>query len=220
VPDSSRAKRLTRAESKARTRRQLLDAAAKVFARKGFAGTSVEEIAETAGYSVGAFYSNFESKEQLLVELMVAQRSERIAAITAIFAPPDQDLEAQLVSLTHLLAEIADQGPAFAGPPGEFAIHPMRSPATRRAVTSQMRGQADELEGLLAGVLEHQGVAPGVSSRTVTNVVLALVQGLVRRRRLDPSGVDDEVIGQALRWLFAGIGAASPSGEHAKGKSP
>src|SRR5271169_3125669 len=136
---------------------------------------------------------------------MVAQRSERIASITAIFAEPGQDLEAQLVSLTHLLGEIADQGPAFAGPPGEFALHPMRSPATRRAVASQMRGQADELERLLAGVLEIQGVGPGVSTRAVTTVVLALVQGLVRRRRLDPSSVDDEVIAQALRWLFAGI---------------
>src|ERR1035438_2954546 len=72
-------RRLTRAETRARTREQLLDAAAFVFARKGFAGASVEEIAESAGYSTGALYSNFESKEQLFLELLSARRSRGIA---------------------------------------------------------------------------------------------------------------------------------------------
>jgi AcrR family transcriptional regulator len=210
VADAPHPKRLSRAESKARTRRQLLDAAAKVIARKGFAGASVEEIADTAGYTVGAFYSNFESKEQLLVELVVDQRARSIAALTAVFSGVDADLADQLVALSHRLGEIADQGAAFAAP-GESGAGPLRSPAVRRAVAGQLRGQMEELEQLLAGVLERQGVAAGVSAATVTTVVLALIQGLVRRRRLEPSGVDDEVIDQALRWLFAGIRAESAS---------
>ena len=74
-----RRRRLTRAEAKNRTRQLLLDAAAQVFARKGFAGASVEEIAEAAGYSIGAVYSNFGSKEQLFLELSAAYRSDLIA---------------------------------------------------------------------------------------------------------------------------------------------
>lgn len=66
-------RRLTRAEAKARTRQQVLDAAARVFAQKGYAGASVEEIAESAGYSIGALYSNFASKERLFLELMSAR---------------------------------------------------------------------------------------------------------------------------------------------------
>ena len=83
----------------------------------------------------------------------------------------------------------------------------------KRAVRTQLRGQVAELDGLLTGALERAGIAPGVAPETVTTVVLALVQGLVRRRRNDRAGVDDDVIDQALRWLFAGIEASSPGGQ-------
>ena len=64
------AKRLTRAERQQQTRAALLDAAARVFVRRGLQGSSVEEITAEAGYSRGAFYSNFDSKGQLFVELL------------------------------------------------------------------------------------------------------------------------------------------------------
>jgi AcrR family transcriptional regulator len=63
-------RRLTRAERQAQTRQELLDAAARVFVRRGFQGSSVEEISAEAGYTRGAFYSNFKSKDEILVELL------------------------------------------------------------------------------------------------------------------------------------------------------
>ncbi len=65
-------KRLTRDESQAQTRQRLLEAARAVFARDGYRGASVEAIAAEAGYSKGAVYSNFASKEDILLELKVA----------------------------------------------------------------------------------------------------------------------------------------------------
>lgn len=62
--------RLTRSERQAQTRRELLDAAARVFVKRGFTGSSVEEISAEAGYTRGAFYSNFRSKNELFVELL------------------------------------------------------------------------------------------------------------------------------------------------------
>jgi AcrR family transcriptional regulator len=62
--------RLTRAERQAQTHQELLDAAARVFVKRGFAGSSVEEISAEAGYTRGAFYSNFRSKNELFVELL------------------------------------------------------------------------------------------------------------------------------------------------------
>ena len=63
-------RRLTRAESQAQTRAALLEAGARVFVERGFAGASVEAIAAAAGYTRGAFYSNFGSKEELFAELL------------------------------------------------------------------------------------------------------------------------------------------------------
>jgi AcrR family transcriptional regulator len=64
------AQRLTRAERQSQTRQELLDAAARVFVKRGFTGSSVEEISAEAGYTRGAFYSNFRSKNELFVELL------------------------------------------------------------------------------------------------------------------------------------------------------
>src|SRR5256885_16567377 len=63
-------KRLSRNERKAHTRAELIGAAARVFARSGYHGTTVDDVAEEAGFTKGAFYSNFESKEDVFVELV------------------------------------------------------------------------------------------------------------------------------------------------------
>jgi AcrR family transcriptional regulator len=65
-----RPKRLTRKEQQAETRQRLLDAAERVFLRRGLQGSSVEEISAEAGFTRGAFYSNFKSKDELFVELL------------------------------------------------------------------------------------------------------------------------------------------------------
>ncbi len=62
--------RLTREESREQTRLRLLDAAAVTIAKKGLAASSVENIAGHAGYTRGAFYSNFKSKADLFIELL------------------------------------------------------------------------------------------------------------------------------------------------------
>lgn len=61
----ARPPRLTREQSRARTRERLLASAAVVFTREGYAGASIDRIAEEAGYSKGAMYSNFASKDEL-----------------------------------------------------------------------------------------------------------------------------------------------------------
>src|SRR5213592_3351898 len=65
--------RLTRAQQREQTREALLDAAARVFVERGFLGSSVEAISTEAGFSRGAFYSNFASKEELFAELLQAR---------------------------------------------------------------------------------------------------------------------------------------------------
>lgn len=77
--------RLTREQSKDQTRQRLLDAAQAVFMKKGFVATSVEDIAKGAGYTRGAFYSNFSSKPELFLELLRRDHEELQAALESIF---------------------------------------------------------------------------------------------------------------------------------------
>ena len=79
-------KRLKRAEKQAETRSLLIDAAAKAFAERGYAAASIDAIAEKAGFSKGAFYSNFASKEDLVLAVLqrtMLSRTDLLAAAVA-----------------------------------------------------------------------------------------------------------------------------------------
>jgi AcrR family transcriptional regulator len=85
----SEPKRESRAERQIRTRAELLSTATKVFALRGYKGASVEEIAEQAGYSHGAVYSNFDGKADLFLAVLedyMAERERELAASQATVA--------------------------------------------------------------------------------------------------------------------------------------
>src|SRR4051794_36901677 len=80
------ANRRTRAEARAETRTRLLDAAVTVFSERGIAAATVEEITEVAGFTRGAFYSNFADKSELVVALIDRHNSESIRDLEAMLA--------------------------------------------------------------------------------------------------------------------------------------
>ena len=86
-------KRLSREDSREQTTQRLLDAAQKLIARKGLDAASVENIAAAAGYSRGAFYSNFKSKDDLFIELLRrdhVKATEQLNALRSSDLPVDQ----------------------------------------------------------------------------------------------------------------------------------
>lgn len=78
--------RLTREQSQALTREKLLLSASEVVARDGYDGASVERIAEEAGFSKGAFYSNFSSKEDILLELLERHAGNDVVELTDLLS--------------------------------------------------------------------------------------------------------------------------------------
>src|SRR4029450_2260196 len=81
---SRMATRLTRTERQGQTRSQLLDAALRVFLRQGFHGASLDEIAEEAGYTTGAVYSNFKGKDDLFLAVLDAEAKRRFPLHTVL----------------------------------------------------------------------------------------------------------------------------------------
>ena len=77
-------KRLSREDSREQTTQRLLDAAEKLIARKGLDAASVENIAAAAGYSRGAFYSNFKSKDDLFIELLRRDHHKSMVELNAL----------------------------------------------------------------------------------------------------------------------------------------
>src|SRR5207244_1269605 len=78
--------RLTRKEKQAHTRACLMHSAAKVFAHRGLQQASIDEVAEEAGYTKGAFYANFKSKEELFLAMLDERFAKRIEDIESVIA--------------------------------------------------------------------------------------------------------------------------------------
>lgn len=199
-----RRQRLTRAEAKARTREQLLDAATRVFARKGYAGASVEEIAESAGYSTGALYSSFAGKEQLFLELMAARGERRVTEVASILDAGDP-----VDALAALLERSAGRDPDLMALRAEFWLYAVRNPEAMDALTAQQRQQVGALIGVIGAAMERWGTPADVPAAEVATLVLAMFQGLVRQRRIDPERVSGDLLTRGLRWLFDGLRAGS-----------
>jgi AcrR family transcriptional regulator len=207
--DDEKPKRLTRAEAKARTRRRLLDAAARTFARKGYAGASVEEIAEAAGYSIGALYSNFGGKEELFLELMVSGARARVERGREIVDAVQAGTEEPESALGRFFTEAADKDDDLPLLQAELWLYAMRNPELREPLAAAQREPQAALEELMEPVLARVGAAGAVPASTVATVASAMFQGLLRQRRLDPPSVPDALLRQAMRWLFLGIAHTS-----------
>lgn len=211
---AAKPRRLTRAEAKARTRRLLLEAAARTFARKGYAGASVEEIAEDAGFSIGALYSNFSGKEELFLALMSERASSRVSDAEDVLGGQIPATSDAWTALGQQMVDHADKDIDLAPLQGEFWLYAVRHPEVLETFSAVVRARRAPLEQLIASGLDNDEVdyPPDLAGR-VAIVVSALFQGMVRQRRIDPANVPAELYGDALRWLFTGLRQCE-SGRH------
>jgi TetR/AcrR family transcriptional regulator, transcriptional repressor of aconitase len=93
-------KRLTREQSQALTRAKLLDSARIVMAREGYEGASIERIAEEAGFSKGAFYSNFDSKEEIFLELLETHSMQDVSEVAQMLEGID-DIREMIATISN-----------------------------------------------------------------------------------------------------------------------
>lgn len=181
--------RKTRAETQAETRTQLVKTARQLFFEDGYHPTSLEKVADAAGYSKGAVYSNFRNKDELCTAVLDEVRAERLAEILEIMATPD--------TLSRIEA-LRDWAERVIGDPGwtslevEFAAH-ARSNEQLRA---ELAGRFDAILQMLAAAAESaENAELKLPGRETATVLLALGIGLGLLRSINPeipvSGLTD-----------------------------
>jgi AcrR family transcriptional regulator len=204
-------KRLTQSERREDTREQVLAAAARAFARNGFHATSLEAVADEAGFSRGAVYYNFADKEELFLELLDRRCAERAQDLREVFADADGDVaatsrQAQLAAQQALDAMTGD--PEWRALYLEFLAHAARDPAFRRRFarrTDEMRGA---LEEIVVERSEPFADSLGMSPQQLAVVIDALGVGLWGHHMLHgPKSVPPELFSQAVALLVGGIAA-------------
>jgi len=160
-------KRLTRGESKELTRLRLIEAAEKLFIRKGFDTASVEEISETAGYSRGAFYSSFEDKGQVFLAVLDRRRPKALENIFQQASEPSEQIAAVREWFSNQW-RLKD----FIGLRMEFSRRAFRDRSVRKHLAELLR---QELETYSASVGRYLGATGGVPADRPQIVVLVLL---------------------------------------------
>ncbi len=196
--------RLSREESRVRTRELLLASAAAAFARSGYAGASVDDIAEEAGFSKGAFYSNFASKEAIFLALLEEKKRAEIASIRAMLAETET---AKLMATLTAWLDSAHSNPQLALLSAELELQARRSASLAAGYEQLQAGFRAELAAFIAMVFERLGLAPPAPIADIAQTFIAISNGSALT-----AGQDSGSAGRAMRlFLDMVIKASAPA---------
>jgi AcrR family transcriptional regulator len=210
--------RLTREQSRANTRERLLAAARGVFARRGFHGASVEEIASEAGFSTGALYSNFDGKQDLFLVLMEREIDEHAREIADAVRERASIGERARGGARQWMTMI-DREPELLLLFMEFWAYGVRDPDVRPKVAERFAQMRQVLTRLIADGVREFDLELALPAEQLAVAIDALADGIARQKLADPDAVPDELMGRVLALLFSAVTRpASP--QDASGEAP
>jgi len=198
-----------RAKSKSQgsSREQLLSAASRVFARRGYHGASINEIAAEAEFSKGALYWNFASKEDLFFALL-DDLDGHLRALISASAGTTLDREgADALSrdLSTVLHNSRDVVLLF----HEYSALAVRDPKVAARYAERNARIRQELAASMRASHEADGTSMTASPEHIATAVIALVDGLSIQQLTEPDAVPDDLFGEILSLIDEGMGARS-----------
>jgi AcrR family transcriptional regulator len=198
---------LTPERRRAMTRQHLLDAAAIVFARDGFYGSTLDDVAATAGFTKGAVYSNFKSKDDLFLALLDDRIDRQFAITSEILDDGSHDSEEQRPRVRELL-----RGGAFFSDDSwstlylEFVLYSRRNPEAAAKLAASMQRTREWVASLIETEYAAVSAVPKYPSAHLAEISLALFEGLGHHRLIDPTSVTDETLDTVLDFLYDSMG--------------
>ncbi|NMM84463.1 TetR family transcriptional regulator [Rhodococcus sp. SRB_17] len=184
--------RLTRQQAQAQTRETLLVTAVEHFLERGYAAASLDQIAEDAGYSKGAVYSNFKNKDELCAEVLGRIRLTKVGEITEQLGAGSSVDDA--ISEFAVWAErtIGDQRWTLLEV--EYSVRSRHSDEIREKIASG----AEQVRVLIAGVVRHltevNGVKPSIDPDVAALRILSVGIGLGLQRAISPELAVDPLV--------------------------
>ena len=193
--------RLTRAESQARTREHVLDTAYELFLRDGYSVTSMERVADAAGYSKGAVYSNFATKNDLCLAVIDRVRLEQAARLIAEVGD-SPDIESRIAGFTRWAERTIGDG-AWTSLEVEFGIAGRHDPRIRAEIAARRRAVTATLAEVLQSEADAAGTALSRPPESAVTALIGLGVGLGVLRAVDPD-VSIEPLIELLRQIMGG----------------
>jgi AcrR family transcriptional regulator len=203
---------MTHKERRAATRTELVEAAAKVFALEGYGAASVDQVAEEAGFSKGAVYSNFDSKEALFMALLEDQLAQTMPEVSA--ATSEGTISERMQSLDRRIQLGGEPDGQMCLLYFEFWTYAMRNPAVRKRLAHHY----DEWREQLSDVVRKQAAdldvpLPHDAAPAIASAALALSEGFVLQRLIDKEAFPDGSYGLLMELFLSGLIALAASAD-------
>ncbi|MGZ4737070.1 MAG: TetR family transcriptional regulator [Acidimicrobiia bacterium] len=203
---------LTPERRRAMTRQHLLDAAAVVFARAGFHGATIDEIAKTAGFTKGAVYSNFTSKDDLFLALL----DDRIDRQFAIVAEVLESIPHEQAEQAPRMRDLLQSGAVFSDDAWEtlsleFILYARRNPEAAAKLAARAERERDFVRQMMEQEYAAVGATPTYPIRELALISLAIFAGLSSFRMINPGSVTETTIDTVLDLLFDVMGVPDES---------
>lgn len=204
--------RRTQAQRRADTRSALLEAAARVFAERGFHASSVDEVARRAGVTTGALYGHFASKEDLFLAVFEETVAPELAAYRTTFSR-GKDLDEQARGGAQRFIERLREDPAYFPLFIEFWSYGVRNPDLRERFAARFGAFREGFADLVQAGARDLGLAlDRQAAERLGTIVNALGNGIALERTVDPEAVPDELLGFAYVVFFRALAQAAAEG--------
>lgn len=185
------------------SREQLLGAAARVFARHGYHGASMNEIAAEAGFSKGALYWNFASKEELFLALLDELDEQLRGLIANLSQTPMQAPRTGELSrgLSAVLTDARDVVLLF----HEYSALAVRDPKVAERYAARNARMRSEIAAAARARHEAGGVPMAIAAEDLATALIALVDGLSIQQLTEPGVVGEELFGEITALIEDGM---------------
>jgi AcrR family transcriptional regulator len=196
-------RRLTRAEQREKTRGCLVEAATKVFSRRGYDKASLDEVAEEAGFTKGAVYSNFKGKEDLFLATIDAHFEQRLEAVRLLLAEEPGEQGTAYAGGMDFMNQL-NSDPEYFALFFEFWAYAQRNPAVKRKFLPVVQRFRSALAELFQAKSDD-GVELPIATEHLSSMLIAMAAGVAMERELDPGAVPHDMYALMLQFFFRGM---------------
>jgi AcrR family transcriptional regulator len=197
---------LSRKQKQAQTRSSLMQSAKRIFCKRGLERASIDEVAEDAGFTKGAFYANFKSKEELFLAMLDERFNERIEAIDRAFADETQSPPDQARTAGGDLARYMRSDPESERLAIEFASYATRNEPFREELVTRFATLRARMLPIIQRRAESAGLDLDIPLERIVRMAIAIADGWMLWQLLEPDAVDDEMLEEMLALFTIGIG--------------
>jgi AcrR family transcriptional regulator len=199
-----------------------MKSAAKVFARRGLQQASIDEVTEDAGFTKGAFYANFKSKEELFLAMLDERFAARLKEIDAAVAS-DEAPEVQAQHAGADFARFLSADRSWQRLFLEFAAYAARNEEFREELVTRHRALRQGIAELYGRRADELDFTPPIPFEQVSLMTFAMAHGVALEKLLEPEAVPDDLFGTMLLVFFTGLRTlaeqAAPTAEAAVARS-